>query len=95
MQATLPWNTAEDQHGRWAAVAATLGGPAEAARVAPAFESLLRRVGIEPDYGRELVAERLAAQMARPENASMRRSNAREVMDQDLLAFARTLLGAA
>jgi hypothetical protein len=68
--------------------------------VAPAFERLLRRVGIEVSLGDEegfdtLAPEQLAAQAGRPENAPMRRSNAREVTDDDLLLFARALLGAA
>jgi alcohol dehydrogenase class IV len=95
MLATLPWNTAEDPHGRWAAVAAAMGGPAEARHVPPAFERLLRRAGVEVGLGggcADLAPEDLAAQMARPENASMRRSNAREVGDEDLLAFARAVL---
>jgi alcohol dehydrogenase len=93
--ATLPWNTAEDPHGRWAAVAVALGGPAEARHVAAAFERLLRGSGVEVGLGSgfaDLAPEDLAAQMARPENASMRRSNAREVGDEDLLAFARAVL---
>lgn len=99
MRATLPWNTAHDPEGRWAAVAAALGEPAEAARVAPAFARLLAAVGIDPrlpaDGFAGVTPERLAAQVARPENASMRRANAREVGEDDLLAFARALLGAA
>jgi alcohol dehydrogenase len=96
MLATLPWNTAEDPHGRWAAVAEAMGQPAEAPHVAPAFERLLRRAGVEVGLAgggfADVAPEDLAAQMARPENASMRRSNAREVGAEDLLAFARAVL---
>jgi alcohol dehydrogenase class IV len=96
MLATLPWNTAEDPHGRWAAVAAAMGQPAEAARVAAAFERLLRGSGMAVSLAADgfggIEPERLAMQMARPENASMRRSNARAIGDEDLLAFARTVL---
>lgn len=96
MLATLPWSTAHDPEGRWAAVADAMGAPGGAAGAAPAFERLLRAVGVAvalgPDGFGDVAPERLAAQMARPENASMRRSNAREVGDDDLLAFARRVL---
>ena len=96
MLATLPWSAELDPHGRWAAVALALGEPAEAARVAPAFERLLRGVGIEvslADEGFDAVTpEVLARQMARRENAPMRRSNAREVGEDELLQFARRVL---
>jgi alcohol dehydrogenase class IV len=96
MLATLPWNTEEDPHGRWAAVAAAMGQPAEAARVTAAFERLLRGSGMPVSLATDgfggIEPKRLARQMARPENASMRRSNARTIGDEDLLAFARTVL---
>lgn len=96
MQATLTWNVADDPLGRWAAVAVALGEPSEPGRVPDAFARLLRRVGIDAgsreDGFADLAPEALAAQMARPENASMRRSNARDVGDDDLLTFARRIL---
>lgn len=96
MLATLPWNVAEDPHGRWAAVAAAMGQAPEAAAVPRAFERLLRAAGIEVSLGRDgfagVTPEALATQMARPENAAMRRSNAREIGDEDLLAFAGAVL---
>jgi alcohol dehydrogenase len=96
MQATLAWNVAEDPLGRWAAVAAALSEPPEPARVPGAFARLLRAVGIDAgsreDVFANLAPEALATQMARLENASMRRSNARDVEDDDLLTFARRLL---
>jgi alcohol dehydrogenase class IV len=99
MLATLPWNTEEDPQGRWAAVAAAMGQPAEAGCVTAAFERLLRGSGIAVslagDGFGEIEPERLALQMARPENASMRRSNARAIGDEDLLAFARIVLSQA
>lgn len=99
MQATLAWNVADDAAGRWPAVAAALGEPAEAARVPEAFARLLRTVGLEIGLGQDgfgdIAPEALAAQMARPENASMRRSNAREVGDDDLLMLARSVLSQA
>ena len=39
-----------------------------------------------------ITAEQLAAQMARPENSAMRRSNRRPVLDSDLLHFAHLML---
>jgi alcohol dehydrogenase class IV len=99
MLATLPWNTAEDPQGRWAAVAAALGEPAEASRVPATFERLLRKAGIAVSLAGDgfdgIAPEELAAQMARPENASMRRSNARDIADEDLLSFARAVLAQA
>jgi alcohol dehydrogenase class IV len=96
MLATLPWNAALDPHGRWAAVAAAMGQAPEAGAVPRAFERLLRAAGVTvslaDDGFADVPAEALAAQMARPENAAMRRSNAREVLDEDLLAFARAVL---
>jgi alcohol dehydrogenase class IV len=96
MLATLPWNVAQDPQGRWAAVAAAMGQVPEAGAVPVAFERLLRGAGIAvrlaPDGFADVTAEALAAQMARPENAAMRRSNAREIADADLLAFARAVL---
>ncbi|MEK0081518.1 iron-containing alcohol dehydrogenase [Benzoatithermus flavus] len=96
MLATLPWNVAHDPHGRWAAVAAAMGQAPEAVAVPRAFERLLRACGIEVGLARDgfadVTPEALAAQMARPENTAMRRSNAREIADEDLLAFARTVL---
>lgn len=97
MRATLPWNVADDPAGRWAAVAAALGEAAEAARVPALFEGLLRatgvQVGLDGDGFGDIQAATLAEQIARPENAPMRRSNARDIGDGDLLAFARAVLG--
>jgi alcohol dehydrogenase len=42
-----------------------------------------------------VTAEQLAAQMARPENSAMRRSNRRPVLDSDLLHFANLILTAS
>lgn len=96
MLATLNWNMAVDPAGRWAAAAASFG----AARPLPtAFEHFLRDLGISLDltadgFG-DVTAEALAAQAARPENAPMRRSNARQIGDADLLSLARALLSLA
>ena len=64
-----------------------------------AFERLLREVGIKVSLAGEghdhVTAAQLAEQMALPANEPMRRSNRREVRDQDLLAFAAAVLEAA
>lgn len=91
MLATLRWNIAGDD-GRFARAAAAMGTD----DLAGAFETLLRQTGVKVSLAGEgfddLTPEQLAAQMARPENAAMRRSNFRPVADDDLLVFARTLL---
>ncbi len=96
MLATLGWNAEHDPHGRFAAVAAAMGERRDAAALAPAFETLLRQVGVKVSMTGEghdqLQADTLAAQMARPENAPMRKSNPRPVADGDLLVFARAVL---
>jgi len=97
MLATLPWNVGADD-GRFAAVARAMGESGAAALPA-AFERLLRRVGVKISLAGEghdeIDAESLARQMARPENASMRKSNKRTVADEDLIVFARILLSQA
>ncbi len=96
MLASLGWNAEHDPHGRFAAVAEAMGEPRDAAALPPAFARLLRRVGVKVSVMGEghddLRAERLAAQMGRPENAPMRKSNLRPVNDDDLLVFARAVL---
>ena len=42
--------------------------------------------------GHDIAPHTLAAQMAKDENAAMRRSNRRASTDADLLAFAQTVL---
>ncbi len=95
MLATLPWNVAEDPDGRFAAVARLLGA-ADAAGLPAAYERLLRGVGIKVSLAGEghdgISPEQLAAQMARDENAAMRRSNRRPSSEADLLSFARRVL---
>jgi alcohol dehydrogenase class IV len=91
MLATLDWNAAHDD-GRYAAAAEAMGVD----ELPTGFERLLREVGLSIDLRGEgfddVTPERLAAQMARPENRAMRDSNLRSVGDEDLLAFARRLL---
>jgi alcohol dehydrogenase class IV len=98
LRATLAWNVAHDAAGRFAAVAAAMGEPREAARLPGAFERLLRQSGIKVSLAGEghdaIRPAELALQMARPENDAMRRSNHRAVADADLLAFATAVLTA-
>ena len=93
LMATLPWNV-EDDDGRFAAAAAAMG-VRSAGDLPKAFDALVRAVGIKVSIAEEFAAvppERLAEQMARPENAAMRLSNRRRIEDGDLLAFAATVL---
>lgn len=98
LRATLAWNVTDDSDGRYAAVAAAMGEPREAARLPAAFERLLRQSGIKVSLAGEghdaIRPVDLALQMARPENEAMRRSNRRPVADADLLAFATAVLTA-
>jgi alcohol dehydrogenase class IV len=98
LRATLAWNVADDSGGKFAAVAAAMGEPADADRVPAAFERLLRQSGIKVSLAGEgydaIRAADLALQMARPENQAMRRSNRRPVADADLLTFAHDILAA-
>jgi alcohol dehydrogenase class IV len=91
MLATLRWNIETDD-GRFARAAVAMGVD----DLAVGFERLLRQVGLKVtlhDEGYdEVTPERLAAQMAKTENAAMRRSNFRTVEDADLLVFARSML---
>ena len=96
MLASLPWNV-EGDDGPWAAVADCLGETGGAAAVPGAFERLVRASGLEVRLHEcgDLTAERLAAQIARPENAPMRQANRRPVGDDDLVALARATLAMA
>ena len=78
MLAALPWNIEKDD-GRYAACAAAMGAKASAAGFAEAYERLLRACGLKVSVAEEFAGvspEHLARQMARPENASMRATNA-------------------
>jgi alcohol dehydrogenase len=98
LRATLPWNIDGDT-GRFAAIAAAMGEAGGARALPAAYERLLRRVGLKLSLAGEghdgITASQLAAQMARPENEAMRRSNRRPVGDADLHHFAETLLSGA
>ena len=73
-----------------------MGAKASAPAFAEAYERLLRACGLKIAVAEEFAGistERLAQQMARPENASMRATNAREASDADLLLLAERVLG--
>lgn len=96
MIATLDWNIANDD-GRFAAAAQAMGLKS-AADLPKAFEALARSVGIKVSLADEfsgISPERLAEQMARPENAAMRSSNRRVIEEADLLKFAERVLAQA
>ena len=96
LRATLAWNAEADADGRYAAVAALMGEGRDASRLAAAFDRLLRASGVKVSLAGEghdqISPADLAAQMARPENEAMRRSNRRAVADEDLLSFATAVL---
>jgi alcohol dehydrogenase class IV len=98
LRATLPWNIEGDE-APFAGIAAALGETGGAKSVPGAYDKLLRRVGFKLSLSGEghdeITASQLAAQMARPENEAMRRSNRRAVRDADLHLFAETLLAGA
>ena len=94
MVATLPWSV-EGDDGAFAGVAEAMGLGADAGRVPDAFERLVRATGVRIPLRGEfdgVTPEMLAAQMARPENEAMRRSNRRPSDEADLLRFAQTVL---
>jgi alcohol dehydrogenase class IV len=98
MRATLDWSVAEND-AAFAAVASAMGEVADARRLPGAFERLLRQVGVKVSLAGEghdaITPAQLAQQMAQPENEPMRRSNRREVSEQDLLEFATAVLAAS
>jgi len=95
LRATLPWNI-ENDDGCYAAVMAAMGESAGATELPAAIDRLIRDVGLKVSLSGEghdgITAQQLAAQMARPENAAMRRSNRRPVLDSDLLYLAHRFL---
>jgi alcohol dehydrogenase class IV len=93
LMASLRWNM-EGDDGRFEAAARAMGA-ASAAALPQAFEALVRASGLTVSLAEEFAGVTpalLAAQMARPENAAMRRSNRRASTDSDLLTIAETVL---
>ncbi|MAA98615.1 MAG: alcohol dehydrogenase [Stappia sp.] len=93
MAASLSWSM-EGQEDAYAGVANAFGC-AHYGELPMAFCGLVRRLGISlhlPADTNRLTPERLAAQMARPENAPMRNASLREVGDADLLLLAERVV---
>ncbi len=95
MMATLAWNVVGDD-GPFARAAQAMGERPDAALLPGAFARMVRLVGLKVSLAGEghddITPAKLAQQMARPENAPMRRSNRRAVADSDLLDFAHAVL---
>lgn len=89
MLATLAW-CCEDDDGCFAAAAAALHGAGD---LPEAFARLVAEAGLDVTIAAGVSPERLAEQMARPENAPMRLSTRRQVRDEDLLPLAGLVLG--
>jgi alcohol dehydrogenase class IV len=95
MAASLAWSM-EGQEAAYKDVAQAFGC-AHYGELPMAFSGLVRRLGISlhlPADINRLSPERLAAQMARPENAPMRLASLRAVTDEDLLLIAERVLNA-
>jgi len=93
MLASLPWNV--ENNDAFAACALDMGGEPSARGFIAAYEKLLRASGLKLSIAEEFAGvtpHELAAQTARPENAAMRDSNAREASEADLLALAGEVL---
>ena len=98
MLASVRWNVGNDPTGRFGACAASMGAEPTGEGFIAAYEKLVRASGLEVSVVAEfagITPEALAAQMGRPENIAMIRSNAREVSEQDRLLLATSVLAAA
>ena len=96
MLASLPWNVGNDPTGRFGACAAAMGAEPTGQGFIAAYDALLRDSGITLSIANEFAgisATTLAAQMGRPENIAMLRSNAREASEADRLMLAEAVLG--
>ena len=94
MAATAEW-VVEGNREAFARVAEAMGEGADADTVPDAFRRLATDVGLDLDASAAapgLSPEKLAAAMAAPENASMRKSTKRLVSDADLLPLAQLTL---
>ncbi len=96
LRASLPWSLPASE-AAFAAVAEAMGGPRDASALPGLVDRLIREVGMKISLADELPAltpERLAAEMALPENAAMRKSASRASTDDDLRDLARLVLTA-
>ena len=90
MAATAEW-VVEGNREAFSRVAEAMGEGGDADKVPDTFRRLATDVGLDLAAGAAapgLTAEKLAAAMAQPENASMRKSTKRFVADEDLLPLA-------
>ncbi len=97
MAATAEW-VVEGNREAFARVAEAMGEGTDADRVPDAFRKLAKDVGLDLDTSAAapgLTADKLAAAMAAPENASMRKSTKRTIADADLLPLAGMTLALA
>lgn len=96
LRASLPWSTA-DAREAYAAAAEAMGGPRDADALAGLVDGLIREVGLKvslADDAPGLTPERLATEMAAPENAAMRKSTVRASSEADLIELAGAVLAA-
>jgi len=94
MAATAEW-VVEGNREAFARVAQAMGAGANADNIPAAFRRLATEIGLDLDTkaaAPSLTAEKLAAAMAAPENASMRKSTKRTIADADLLPLAEMTL---
>jgi alcohol dehydrogenase class IV len=94
MAATAEW-VVEGNRAAYAKVAEAMGLGADPDAVPHAFRRLATEIGLSLDASAAapgLTPERLAAAMAAPENASMRKSTKRLIADEDLLPLAEMTL---
>jgi len=98
MLATMDW-VAEAVPDAFATVAQAMGEPSQPGAAVSAFARVVRGSGLKislRDDGLELnLPELLAAQMAQPQNAPMRKATVRPVRDEDLLMLAERFYGLA
>ena len=87
MRATLAWVSADDPDGRFATVAALLGGD-----LLPSFNRLCDVAEIKP-MPHHIDPVALAREMGAPDNAPMRNATRRDIADADLLPLARMVVG--
>ncbi len=97
LRASLPWSLPSNTPA-FAAAAEAMGGPRDADALPGLVDRLIRQVGMKVALADELpglTPDRLAAEMALPENAAMRKSSARASTDDDLRDLARLVLTAS
>ncbi|MBM3545610.1 MAG: iron-containing alcohol dehydrogenase [Alphaproteobacteria bacterium] len=97
LRASLPWSLPASESA-FADVAAAMGGSRDAKALPDLVDDLIRVVGMKVTLADELpgiTPERLAEEMALPENDAMRKSSARPSTDRDLRDLARAVLTAS